>query len=125
VADSTGSQAQVQPDVLSPSQTLDGFGNLRSPPPTAQPIASAKLQELKPSLDNPPGYYGPAGTPRAIIERLNREVRLILDQPDVQQRLADLGGVALPSSPEEMSQRVEREIARWQRVANLKKIPQQ
>ena len=65
------------------------------------------------------------GTPRAIIERLNREVRLILDQPDVQQRLADLGGVALPSSPEEMSQRVEREIARWQRVANLKKIPQQ
>ena len=66
VADSTGSQAQVQPDVLSPSQTLDGFGNLRSPPPTAQPIASAKLQELKPSLDNPPGYYGPAGTPRAL-----------------------------------------------------------
>ena len=66
VADTRDGQAQTQPDVLSPTQTLDGFGTLRSPPPTAQPIATAKLQELKPSLDNPPGYYGPAGAPRAL-----------------------------------------------------------
>lgn len=66
VADSKDGQMQAQPDVLSPTQTLDGFGTLRSPPPTAQPVASVKLQDLKPSLDNPPGYYGPAGAPRAI-----------------------------------------------------------
>ncbi len=66
VADAKDGQAQAQPDVLSPTQTLDGFGTLRSPPPTAQPIAGAKLQDLKPSLDHPPGYYGPAGAPRAL-----------------------------------------------------------
>ncbi len=53
-------------NVLSPTQTLDGFGVLASPPPTAQPIAAAQLGKIVPSLDNPPGYYGPAGSPRAI-----------------------------------------------------------
>jgi hypothetical protein len=66
VADAKDGQPQTQPDVLSPTQTLDGFGALRSPPPTAQPVSSTKLAELRPSLDNPPGYYGPAGAPRAL-----------------------------------------------------------
>ena len=63
------------------------------------------------------------GTPRAIVERLNREVRAILQEPDMQKRLADLGGVATPSSPEEMRERIRREIARWRHVANVKNIP--
>ena len=37
-----------------------------SPPPTAQPLAVAKLNDTVVSLDHPPGYYGPAGAPRAI-----------------------------------------------------------
>jgi tripartite-type tricarboxylate transporter receptor subunit TctC len=65
------------------------------------------------------------GTPRPIIERLNREVRAILAERDVQARLADLGGVALPSSPEEMRERIEREIARWRRVVEIKHIERQ
>ena len=47
-----------------------------------------------------------------MIDRLNREVRTIVDLPDVRQRLADLSGVPTPSSPEEMRALVEREIAR-------------
>ena len=49
-----------------PLQVLDGFGLLRTPPPTTQAIAATKLADAKPNADNPPGYYGPAGTPRAL-----------------------------------------------------------
>ena len=61
-------------------------------------------------------------TPRPIIDRLNSEVRAILDLPDVRQRLADVGNVPLPSTPEEMRDQVAAEIARWNRVINAKHI---
>src|SRR5262249_5732571 len=52
--------------VLAPLQVLDGFGLLKTPPPTTQAIAAAKIAEARPSADNPPGYYGPAGAPRSL-----------------------------------------------------------
>lgn len=66
-----------------------------------------------------------AGTPRAIVERMNAELRAILELSDVRQRIADLGGVTTPSSPEEMRGRIEREIARWKRLVELKNIERQ
>jgi len=65
------------------------------------------------------------GTPRAIVDRLNREVRAIVELPDVRQRFADLGGVPAPSSPEEMRERIERELVRWKRVVDIKQIERQ
>jgi hypothetical protein len=53
-------------EVLAPLQVLDGFGLLKNPPPTTQAIAAAKIAEATPNADNPPGYYGPAGSPRAL-----------------------------------------------------------
>jgi len=58
--------APAAAEVLAPLQVLDGFGLLKTPPPTTQAIAAGKLAELKPSADNPPGYYGPAASPRAL-----------------------------------------------------------
>ncbi|MFA6141356.1 MAG: DUF4159 domain-containing protein, partial [Hyphomicrobium sp.] len=58
--------APDSPTVLPPLQTLDGFGVLALPPPTAQPIPAAKAQDIVPSLDHPPGYYGAGGSPHAI-----------------------------------------------------------
>jgi tripartite-type tricarboxylate transporter receptor subunit TctC len=66
-----------------------------------------------------------AGAPRAIIDRLNSEIRAIVELPDVRSRIADLGGVPMPSTPEEMRARVEREIARWTRLVELKNIERQ
>ena len=60
------SDAPATAEILSPLQVLDGFGLLKPPPPTTQAIAAAKIAEAKPSAENPPGYYGPAGTPRAL-----------------------------------------------------------
>jgi hypothetical protein len=52
--------------VLPPLQTLDGYGILTPPPPTAQPVSAAQVHDLVPSLDHPPGYYGAGGSPRAV-----------------------------------------------------------
>jgi hypothetical protein len=64
--DAGSTAAPETPAVLSPLQTLDGYGILKSPPPTAQPISAAKVHDIQPTLDHPPGYYGTASSPRAI-----------------------------------------------------------
>ncbi len=100
VADGKEGQAQAQPDVLSPIQTLDGFGALRSPPPTAQPVTAAKLQDLKPNLDNPPGYYGPAGSPRALnILAPQTEVKPLPSLPPQADRRSYEGETSTPLKP--------------------------
>src|SRR6185295_9066674 len=62
----TASDAPSAAEVLAPLQVLDGFGLLKNPSPTTQAIAAAKIAEARPSAENPPGYYGPAGAPRAL-----------------------------------------------------------
>jgi tripartite-type tricarboxylate transporter receptor subunit TctC len=57
-----------------------------------------------------------AGTPRPIVERVNKEVRGALSLPDVQQRLVEGGNVATPSSPDDMRAKVASEMARWRHV---------
>jgi tripartite-type tricarboxylate transporter receptor subunit TctC len=65
------------------------------------------------------------GTPRPVIERLNQELGAILAEDDVKQRFAGFGGVPSASTPEAMKSRVEREIARWNRVVESRKIERQ
>jgi tripartite-type tricarboxylate transporter receptor subunit TctC len=62
------------------------------------------------------GLAMPPETPRPIVDRINKEIRDALKLPDVQQRLVEGGNVATPSTPEEMRQKIESEIARWTRV---------
>ncbi|KRB99500.1 hypothetical protein ASE11_07205 [Hydrogenophaga sp. Root209] len=49
------------------------------------------------------GIVAPAGTPRDIVMKLNRELTAALDQPDVRERLSSLGVIGSPSSPEQFS----------------------
>ncbi len=63
------------------------------------------------------GYAAPAGTPRPIVDRLNAEVRRVLNIPSVKQRLEKLGGDAQPSTPEQMRDLVARQVALWAKVA--------
>jgi tripartite-type tricarboxylate transporter receptor subunit TctC len=71
------------------------------------------------------GLAAPAGTPRAIVERLNTELQKVLQIPDVRARLEALGGEAKGSTPQEMKERVVFEVARWKKVIADSKIPQQ
>lgn len=65
------------------------------------------------------------GTPASIVDRLNREIRQVIELPDMRQRFVDLGGEPAASTPEEMRMRIEREIARWRRVVEQRNIPQE
>ena len=62
------------------------------------------------------GLLAPAQTPRAIVDRLNREVVAILRQPEVRDRLAADGAEAVGNSPEEFAAHIRRELARWAAV---------
>ena len=65
-ASGSASVAVQSQSVLPPVQTLDGFGQLTPPPPTAAPIAVRDFAKTEPQLAHPPGYYGPAGKPQAL-----------------------------------------------------------
>ncbi len=86
--------------ILAPLQTLDGFGTLRSPPPTAQAIAAGKLAEARPSSDYPPGYYGPQGSPRALnLIDAKTTIAGLPALPASAERRAYDGQVATPLKP--------------------------
>ncbi len=57
-AGATPQNNEAAPAVLAPTQVLDGFGQLVSPPATAKAIATAELADTRPSRLHPPGYYG-------------------------------------------------------------------
>jgi tripartite-type tricarboxylate transporter receptor subunit TctC len=64
-------------------------------------------------------------TPRAIIDRLNTEMRAILAEDEIRQRFAGLGGVPAHSSPEAMRAQIEREIARWKQIVDARGLERQ
>jgi tripartite-type tricarboxylate transporter receptor subunit TctC len=68
------------------------------------------------------GLAAPGGTPRWIVDRLNLEVGDILKLPDIRDRLASVGNIPMPSTPEKMLDYIERDAARWSRVVDIKGI---
>jgi tripartite-type tricarboxylate transporter receptor subunit TctC len=58
----------------------------------------------------------PAGTPRAVIERLNKELNAVLATDEVRKRLALEGGEPIPGPPEAYAADIEREEARWSKL---------
>ena len=71
------------------------------------------------------GLGAPAGTPDAVIALLNRELRKIVDSPEVARRLIELGGEPRSSAPDEMQRYVEQEFRKWQKVIEQRKIERQ
>jgi tripartite-type tricarboxylate transporter receptor subunit TctC len=59
------------------------------------------------------GLAAPAGTPRAIVERLNKELNAALDDGELRARVAAEGGQVLPGKPEDYAAEVDREEKRW------------
>jgi tripartite-type tricarboxylate transporter receptor subunit TctC len=57
------------------------------------------------------GYFLPAGTPRPIVDRLNREVIAAAAVPDIEKRILDAGGEPGGGGPEEFSAMLARQIA--------------
>jgi tripartite-type tricarboxylate transporter receptor subunit TctC len=64
----------------------------------------------------------PAGTPQPIVDLLHREVVKVMAQPDVRQRLADMGFDPVASSPGEFAEWIRTETVRWGNVIRDAKI---
>ena len=71
-----------------------------------------------------PGYeasdwYGigaPKNTPSEIVEKLNKEINAALADPMTKARLADLGGMVIPGSPQEFGKLIADETEKWAKV---------
>jgi tripartite-type tricarboxylate transporter receptor subunit TctC len=59
------------------------------------------------------GVGVPRGTPTAIVELLNREINAGLADPGIKARLAQVGGVPLVCTPDELGARIARDTAKW------------
>ena len=71
------------------------------------------------------GVAAPARTPPQVIERLNREIRAALAQPDVREKFLEFGIDPRASSPEELRDLLVAEVARWKDVVTTTGIERQ
>jgi tripartite-type tricarboxylate transporter receptor subunit TctC len=71
------------------------------------------------------GLAARAGTPADVVKVLNAEINRALAAPDVQEKSRRLGMDARGSTPEEMRDRVARDIAKWRAVIEKAEIPKQ
>jgi tripartite-type tricarboxylate transporter receptor subunit TctC len=62
------------------------------------------------------GLFAPAGTPKEIVQRMNREVNAIVALPDIRERLLGLGMEPMPGTPEDFTVRQAADIAKWKKV---------
>ena len=122
-------QVQFVFDALAIAQPHIEAGRLRALATTG-PGRMAALPDVPVAKDTLPGFevvnwYGMvvrAGTPAAIVARLNQEVANALRQPDVAERAASLGLDLVGSTPERFAALQRDEIAKWGDVIRTAKI---
>jgi tripartite-type tricarboxylate transporter receptor subunit TctC len=68
------------------------------------------------------GFYAPAGTPEAIVTRLNGEINRILATPALKERISALGGVPAPMSPAEFGAKAAEDSRRFGAVIRERRI---
>jgi tripartite-type tricarboxylate transporter receptor subunit TctC len=119
--DLLGGHVPVAFNVLAPAMGNLQAGTLRAIA-TAGPMRLSLLPDIPTIAESGlPGFeavlhYGlmaPAGTPAEIVERLNRELRTALNDPEVKARILADGGDPLPSTPREYAADIEKEEPKW------------
>ncbi len=126
--DLLGGHIPIAFNVLAPAMGNLQAGTLRAIA-TAGPTRLGLLPDL-PTISESglPGFeavlhYGlmaPAGTPPAVIGRLNTALRATLESPDVKARIVADGGEPLPSTPEDYAADIAKEEPKWS--ALIKKL---
>ena len=67
-------------------------------------------------LDAWAGLVAPTGTPQLVVTKLNRELRKVIDSPDVQARLKNIGFEGFSSTPEEFGAFMKVQLAKWEQM---------
>ena len=121
LTDVMGGQVSMTFDNITTAWTLAKAGKLR-----AIAVTTAKRSPVAPDVptlaeSGLPGYeigswqgvFAPAGTPPDIVKRLNTEIVKIINMPDVQKRLLELGAEPVGNSSEEFTAFVKTEVVKW------------
>jgi tripartite-type tricarboxylate transporter receptor subunit TctC len=129
VTDMIAGQVQVMFDFLASSLEQIRAGTLR-----ALAMTSAKrwpeLADLPTVGDFLPGFEAtssggiaaPKNTPTAVVERLNREINVMLADPGMKARFAEVGGEPITGSPTEFAKLIEADAEKWRRVIRAANI---
>jgi tripartite-type tricarboxylate transporter receptor subunit TctC len=123
LTDLLGGQVQVMFDNLPSS-----IGHIRAGKLRALAVTTAVRDKALPDVptvgETVPGYeasawFGvavPKGTPRSIVEKLNKTVNAALADPDMQAKLAQLGGTLIAGTPEDFGKIIAAETEKWSKV---------
>ena len=125
LTDLLGGQVQADFDLVSAAIEHVRAGKLRAlAVTTAQ--RSPELPDVPTVADTVPGYeasaffgFGvPHGTPKEIVDLLNKEINLALKDPDMLEKLKKLGGTPIPGSAADFGKLVAGETAKWEKVVH-------
>ncbi|MFM7010310.1 MAG: Bug family tripartite tricarboxylate transporter substrate binding protein [Betaproteobacteria bacterium] len=139
-----GIQLNGIPYKSSAQMTTDGLGGqidilIHNTPVLLPHLKAGKLKALaitsdvrSPSMPNVPtmiesgvknfeitawfGFMAPAGTPKAIVDQVSRDVAKVLAMPDVNKRIVDDAAIVVGSTPEEYAAFIKAETAKWKDV---------
>jgi tripartite-type tricarboxylate transporter receptor subunit TctC len=100
-------EGKVRPLAVTGAKRSDIFPDLPTVAEAALPGYEAVLRY---------GIVAPAGTPRAVVDKLNAALRAALDDPDTKARMARDGTEPVPSTPEQYAADIDREETKWSDV---------
>jgi tripartite-type tricarboxylate transporter receptor subunit TctC len=126
LSDVMAGQIQGMFDNVTSSFELVQSGKLRALGVTTKE-RSQTLPDVPPIADTLSGFetssfYGvgaPRGTPRDVVDLLNREINAAFDEPLIKQRFAELGAVPITGSASRFGEMLRAETARWRKVVEL------
>jgi len=125
LTDLLAGQVQVTFDNLPSSIGHIRAGKLRALAVTTA-RRSPELPDVPTVAETVPGYeavaffgFGvPHGTPKEIVDKLNKEINLGIQDVGVQSKLRDLGGIPVPDTPEAFGMFLAAETAKWAKVVH-------
>ncbi|MEI7427307.1 MAG: tripartite tricarboxylate transporter substrate binding protein [Betaproteobacteria bacterium] len=96
-------------------------GKKRSPVlPNIPTLAEQGIPNVE--IDQWYAMFAPAGTPKAIIQLLNKDLIAVLNEKSNESKIEEQGATVDTSTPEELGDLVKKEVARWKKVVDSAKI---
>ena len=129
LVDLLANQVQVMFDNLPSSIGHIKVGKLR-PLAVTTDQRSPELPDVPTVAETVSGYEASAffgfgvthGTPKEIVELLNKEINLALKDPDIQARIKDIGGIPAPGTPEDFGTFLKNETLKWEKVVRTANV---
>ena len=93
-----------------------GLGSEQRHPllPNVPTIAESKAGQV--NVDMWFGIFAPAGTPKAIVEKISADINFFLNQPDMQKWLRDQGLEPTGMTPDQFTQFIKADLAKWRQL---------